>query len=85
MLLLIELPSPELILVLLLRLVTPPLRKLGLDGKGMDSRIPFGQKHSRFAALILLNDSLGISILVGERVKHKYNTGVIPKHVIAKK
>ena len=41
MLLLIELPRPELILVLLLRFVTPPFKKLGLDGKGIESMIPF--------------------------------------------
>ena len=57
LLLLIELPNPELMLVLLLRLVTPPFRKLGLDGKGIDSIIPSGQKYSRFAALMLGNDT----------------------------
>ena len=47
MLLLIELPRPELILVLLLRFVTPPFKKLGLDGKGIESMIPFDpiQQH----------------------------------------
>ena len=46
LLLLIELPSPELMLVLLLRFVALllPFKKLGLDGKGIDSIIPSGQK-----------------------------------------
>ena len=46
LLLLIELPSPELTLVLLLRLVALlddlDLKKLGLGGKGTDSIIPSG-------------------------------------------
>ena len=58
MLLLIELPSPELILVLLLRLVTPLLRKLGLDGKIMDSMNPFSDNWSRLAALRVRNGGL---------------------------
>ena len=46
LLLLMELPSPELMLVLLLRFVALPLpfKKLGLDGKGIDSIIPSSQK-----------------------------------------
>ena len=43
LLLLMELPRPELMLVLLLRFVELPFKKLGLDGKGMDSMIPSSQ------------------------------------------
>ena len=64
LLLLIELPNPELILVLLLRLVTPLFRKLGLDGKGIDSIIPSGQKLSRFAALMLGNEEIFVNIYI---------------------
>ena len=55
LLLLIELPSPELILVLLLRFVALllPFKKLGLDGKGIDSIIPSGQKFPLEAAVML--------------------------------
>ena len=50
-----ELPSPELMLVLVLRFVALllPFKKLGLDGKGMDSIIPSSQKFPLEAALDL--------------------------------
>ena len=77
LLLLIELPNPELMLLLLVLLLVPPppalvdwdLKKLGLGGKGMDSNTPSDYKAVPKMQHIVWTKKLVGVVLCGRR-KH---------------